>query len=65
VREGMFILMFTAVGIRDETVVTAMSIIYFGTIVFTSIVAGIFYALAKPDVMHHERISEIMAQDPS
>jgi len=64
VREYMFLLVFNAIGVHANDKVTAMSFLYyFGVIVLTSIVAGVIYLFAKPAAMHHEKISEIIAQE--
>jgi uncharacterized protein (TIRG00374 family) len=62
-RESMFILMFNIVGVHDNDKVMAMSFLYFGVIVLTSVVAGAVYMLGRPASMHTEKISDIIAKE--
>lgn len=62
-RESMFILMFNIVGVHANDKVTAMSFLYFGVIVLTSIVAGGIYMFGRPATMHAEKISDIIAKE--
>jgi len=63
VRESMFLLMFNVAGVHADAKVTAMSVLYFGVIVMTSVIAGGIYMFGRPAAMHQDKLSKIIAEE--